>query len=799
VTTDPQNNNRPADEAPANETELTAYLLGELDGSRCEAFEAALRESPELRDELEATRQVVEMLQGELSAEPCPKLSPGQHRELAEAIENRSVKPTAHTGRRSRRLLIAMEIAAMLLLCVGGGYWLVTGQSRSNGAKEVALRYESLRFMAQQETNGADRKGPPAEPNSVARGKALNTVGTNVLGVDSGSPTDGDDPLMMMVQPRIIISEEEESAILGKRLATDSYNLSGDIDLSFSQDAFGETVDLSQMGAEKVIVPFDDNTPIAYPSLERWQWPTKNRTKFALVDLGEQKEERLAVRGEELSRLVEILLERQQAQGNEQYVGTTDNPFAVITDKDTALSTFSIDVDTASYTNMRRFLTQGQLPPRDAVRIEELINYFDYDYPQPEGDRPFSTNVELADCPWNGSHQLLRIGLMGRKIIETERPATNLVFLLDVSGSMGAQNKLPLVQRSMRLLVESLTETDRVAIVVYAGAAGLVLPSTPGSDKEKILASIDQLKSGGSTAGASGIQLAYQVAMDNFNEKGANRVILATDGDFNVGVSEDSELEKLILDQATSGVFLSVLGFGMGNIKDAKLEMLADKGNGTYAYVDSFAEAERVFKHQLTGTLYTIAKDVKIQVEFNPAKVKSHRLIGYANRIMPHQDFRDDSKDAGEIGSGHTVTALYEIVPVAGSDAKKDGEEQAKDPAPEKEIVSRYQGVTLTDKAILDELGMLKLRYKKPDGHESALIEQVIGSKSKAYGEATIDFKFASAVASFGMLLRDSEYKGDAQYAATLELASEAFGPDELGQRHEFVSLVKLAKELAEK
>jgi len=437
------------------------------------------------------------------------------------------------------------------------------------------------------------------------------------------------------------------------------------------------------------------------------------------------------------------------------------------------LSTFSIDVDTASYSNMRRFLQRGQRPPPGAVRIEELVNYFPYDYPAPEGDAPFAVNAEIASCPWAPEHRLVRFGLKGREIALEARPVSNLVFLIDVSGSMNDANKLPLVKESMRLLVQQLGENDRVAIVVYASATGLVLPSTSADDKTAILAALDQLHAGGSTNGGEGIELAYQVAIENYIEGGTNRVILCSDGDFNVGITDRSRLTNLIEDKAASGVFLSVLGFGMCS---------------NYAYIDTLLEGRKVLVEQMTGTLITIAKDVKIQVEFNPAKVAAYRLIGYENRLLAAEDFRDDTKDAGEIGAGHTVTALYEIVPV-GVEVPTRGDV---DPL-------RYQQPgDLTPQAFGDELLTLKLRYKAPDSESSEGNELSfpIRDPDAHFAEATPDFQFAAAVASFGMLLRDSAYKGNATYAAVKEWAQTGLGPDEFGYRSEFLGLVAAAERL---
>jgi len=467
----------------------------------------------------------------------------------------------------------------------------------------------------------------------------------------------------------------------------------------------------------------------------------------------------------------------------EAYDEIVDNPFLAA--KQNPLSTFSIDVDTASYSNVRRFLQLGQLPPPGAVRIEELVNYFNYDYEQPEGDVPFSVSVEVAGCPWTPEHRLVRIGLKGREVNLENRSPANLVFLLDVSGSMQSDNKLPLVKSAMKMLVDRLGPSDRVAIVVYAGASGLVLPSTGADNKTTILAALDQLEAGGSTNGGEGIRLAYAVATDNFVPGGINRVILCTDGDFNVGTTNQSELTRLIEEKAKSGVFLSVLGFGTGNLKDSTMEKLADKGNGNYAYIDTINEARKTLVEEMSGTLITIAKDVKIQVDFNPAQVAGYRLIGYENRMLRAEDFKDDTKDAGEIGAGHTVTALYEIVPpgqpVPGADV---------DP-------SKYQKPgELTDEATGDELLTVRLRYKDPDGQDSKPLEVSIVAEEKPFAAASQDFQFASAVAAFGMVLRDSKHRGDANLGSVLEIAESSLGDDPAGYRAEFLQLAMMARDL---
>lgn len=470
----------------------------------------------------------------------------------------------------------------------------------------------------------------------------------------------------------------------------------------------------------------------------------------------------------------------------EGYDKITENRFLKVTDN--PLSTFSIDVDAASYSNVRRFLNNSQLPPAGAVRIEEMVNYFKYEYPQPKNDEPFSINTEISDAPWNRDHKLVLIGLQGKKIPTQNLPASNLVFLIDVSGSMQSAEKLPLVRSSMKMLVDQLRQEDMISIVVYAGAAGLVLPPTSGAEKTKIKDAIDKLEAGGSTAGGAGIKLAYRVAGENFMKNGNNRVILCTDGDFNVGESSDDAMERLIEQERKGGVFLTVLGYGMGNYQDAKMQKLADKGNGNHAYIDGITEAKKVLVNEFGGTLFTIAKDVKLQVEFNPAKVQGYRLIGYENRMLAREDFNDDKKDAGELGSGHTVTALYEVIPVG-----------VKSSFLQKVDSLKYQAAItpLSKSTHNDEIMTVKFRYKAPDGDVSKLIEHPVKDKQILISHTSSNFRFAAAVAQFGMILRNSAYRSAASYDNVISLARNAKGSDEEGYRSEFIRLVESAQMLA--
>jgi Ca-activated chloride channel family protein len=465
----------------------------------------------------------------------------------------------------------------------------------------------------------------------------------------------------------------------------------------------------------------------------------------------------------------------------EGYDNIKENEFHKVTDH--PLSTFSIDVDAASYSNVRRLINEGTLPAPGAVRIEEMINYFSYNYPQPSNDKPFSITTELAQCPWNEDHQLVMIGLQGKKIDLDKLPPSNLVFLIDVSGSMQDENKLPLVKSSLNLLAEQLRPQDKIAIVVYAGNAGLVLPST--NDKYKIREAINALEAGGSTAGGAGIKLAYQTAQQNFVENGNNRVVLCTDGDFNVGASSDDELENLIENKRASGVYLTVLGFGTGNYQDGKMQKLADKGNGNHAYIDNINEAKKVLISEYGGTLFTIAKDVKLQVEFNPAKVKGYRLIGYENRMLDKEDFNNDKKDAGDMGSNHTITALYEIIP---ANEGNDEEIATVDPL-------RYQSQKPKKQSasFFNELMFVKIRYKKPDENRSNLMEVSVKDNSEVAGN---NMRFASAVAAFGMVLRNSALKGTSNYKLVKSLATSSIDSSSDAYKKEFLELVNKAEHL---
>ncbi|MDH6305649.1 Ca-activated chloride channel family protein [Parabacteroides sp. PF5-5] len=487
-----------------------------------------------------------------------------------------------------------------------------------------------------------------------------------------------------------------------------------------------------------------------------------------------------------VSEVLFCITEDQAYYANtEEYGKIVENRFKRATDE--PLSTFSIDVDAASYSNMRRFINQGQMPPADAIRTEELVNYFSYNYAKPKGNDPVKISAEVGACPWNEQHRLVHIGIKAKEIAGDELPASNLVFLIDVSGSMYGPTRLELVKSSLKLLVNNLREQDRVAIVVYSGSAGEVLPSTSGSDKQKIREALDNLTTGGSTAGGAGIQLAYKIAEKNFIPKGNNRIILCTDGDFNVGVSSNQGLEQLIETKRKSGVFLTVLGYGMGNYKDSKMQVLAEKGNGNHAYIDNLQEANRVLVSEFGGTIYTVAKDVKLQIEFNPAFVQAYRLIGYESRLLNKEDFNDDTKDAGEMGAGHVVTAFYEVIPVGVKSNVSGSVDDLKYQQPSKPVQPFLTGSK--------ELLTVKLRYKQPDGDVSKKMELPLIDNKK--NDVSSDFRFASSVAMFGQLLRNSDYKGEASYDKVIALAKTALADDSQGYRHEFVRLAETTKSLS--
>jgi len=770
---------------------ITAYVLGELSESERTEFEAALRDAPELAAAVAATNETAALLRRELAIE-CETARPLPAAGLAQAVLGavesagpvvaspaiQVARPLRTTGLLRRRYLLP-AVTAVAAAGVAAALWLPSVQTVTERSKSMARKSgEEVNFKRRSILNSPvamptatspskDRADAPATPPAAQSSQVLGRALQEPPAPKSAAPAPpylvreaiplGEAPAVGYPERQYWHATARRNVAAQIKGATPASSYSSDLGLGFGTVAEGERGVSNQPARESYYVGALKLSPDAdgVDKLERFR-ASPPRPDVAPLD---------------------------HEHNTEAYARINDNPFHAVADQ--PLSTFSVDVDTASYSNMRRFLTSGMLPPPDAVRIEELVNYFDYHYEGPTGEHPFATHMEVTACPWNAEHRLVRIGLQGREMPAAERPAANLVFLLDVSGSMDAPNKMPLMKQSLRMLVERLTERDRVAIVVYAGASGLVLPSTTANNQDTILSAIEQLQPGGSTNGASGIQLAYETAVQHLDKEGINRVILCTDGDFNVGVTNEGELTRLIEEKAKTGVFLSVMGFGMGNFKDSMLEKLADCGNGNYGYIDTQNEARKLFGEQLEGTLATIAKDVKIQVEFNPTHVGGYRLLGYENRKLAAEDFNNDQKDAGEIGAGHTVTALYEIVPVGkpiqpGVDPLKY---QPTRPAP--------------DAAASDELLTLKLRYKLPQADTSKLIEQPLKDDGRGFAQASKDTQFAAAVALFGMLLRHSEHVGAGNYGAVLEIAESASGDDVTGYRREFVELVKKARQYA--
>jgi Ca-activated chloride channel family protein len=814
----------------ANDPRLTAYVLGELDAAERAETDRLLEQDVEARLEVDEIRAAAKQLTSALQAEPASAMSDQQRERIEQSAAAAKFAPSPFVF---WRVWAGVGLAAAACLAV---VLAVPGIRADRAERESAIamwRGDKDRSMLGLPAGGqgpvddkqaASRELQPSFENApaISLGQAL--VREKVGALESASVPFVESPDVAMRRAGIA----PESATLADSLAAHDAASDG-VDealvLRVEVEAQGESAGRpATAGYPAVAAPI---APVAQPSgsgttlhfgiggggggrgraagtelAERgstitWQQPGDDGALGHIVIVPNDPAQEQAYRF-----LIEEARRQQEALGlpnTENYAAIVDNPFLAA--RENPLSTFSIDVDTASYANVRRFLTQNMLPPPDAVRIEELLNYFRYDYtpPAPGHPDPFAAHIEVGPCPWQPAHRLVRVGLKGREVAMDQRPATNLVFLIDVSGSMQPENKLPLLKESMKLLVDQLHGDDRLAIVTYAGNSGLALPSTYVSEKATILSAIDQCQAGGSTNGAAGIQLAYDIAQQHFIKGGINRVVLATDGDFNVGVSDEGGLLRLIEEKRTSGVSLSVLGFGEGNLQDAKMELLADKGNGNYAYIDSLREGRKVLVEEASGTLITIAKDVKIQVEFNPAEVSAYRLIGYENRVLAAQDFNDDRKDAGEIGTGHEVTALYEIVPIGKpmpsvAPPVDPLKYQPSPAAPQESPAPPMPGA-----AFSGELLTLKLRYKQPDGDESKLIQFPVKDDADEAAPArpgSTDFQFASAVAAFGMILRDSPYRGAATFALALDLAQGGKGADAEGYRAEFITLIEQARSL---
>ena len=743
---------------------LTAYALGELDETERAEIEQYLEQNEEARAEVELTRAFAQQLTEEFKREDTPALTDLQRHRIQKATAPR------HTWRR------VMAYAAGLLVVLG-----VSGLYVEHSMRTFSLG--DIIAVADNAKPGSPPPPPASAPQELSDSEGMTemapasaAVSEPVASEEAVSADVLTNAPIAQYQQRTTLKIREDSAVSAKKQAVrdEDKTLQRQTRLSAANERASR---LSEHDRSSGL----QNVSVGGNIQLRGQWHQGKSEPS--VKIGDQ-------RLEQGSSCIPITpmppIHSHPTPNTESYATINENPFAMVTSE--PLSTFSIDVDTASYANVRRFLNQGQLPPADAVRIEELINYFKYDYPQPDGEVPFSVNVEVNACPWAPDHMLARIGLRGKVPVMDERPPCNLIFLLDVSGSMSARNKLPLLKRSMAMLANSLAPNDRIGIVVYDNVPRVVLEPTPSSNLGTITCAINSLEANGGTNGADGLRLAYEVARRSFIEGGINRILVGTDGDFNVGTTDHDELIQMIQQQAKSGVFLSVLGFGMGNLKDANLEGLADKGNGNYAYIDTFNEARRVLLEQAASTLITIAKDVKIQVEFNPAKVGAYRLIGYENRALAAQDFNDDRKDAGEIGAGHTVTALYELVP-AGQPLPTPNVDPLKyQPNPAQEETAA------PPTSSSDELMTVKLRYKQPDGNTSSKIEVPVMASSE--GAPSPDYTFAAGVAAFGMILRDSQHKGTATLDMVSDLAQRGKGADRDGSRTEFLGMVSTAQAL---
>ena len=802
---------------------LTAYALGELDGPERATVEAALAANPALRSVVDNIRATADQLELALAAEPAPAHS---------AV----VVPT-----RPRARVVRFPVAYYIIGGLAAASFAVMvlreePRVHSSATPEGSLVHVDLEKTAAPDTENETKVSEPALARADAPEVKLelprepapqekmvfNTPTIEVVPltlpveptprVEPPVTVGGADPATWANNRPAFPAASPVPAITAPLLARYDRNHNGRLDpdeiaTMQADNARAARTQVASNAGDQVVTlnPFevDASKDIGYYA-QNTLAGSRLRT-----NIGDLASSITVVTKQQLQDtgtlnindvfMYEANSERftpASAVTTEAYAPRQDNGFIAVANE--PLSTFSIDVDTAGYSNVRRFLRSGQRPPRDAVRIEEMVNYFPYRYAPPADNTPFAASLEVAAAPWEPAHRLVRIGLKGREVSRTARPAANLVFLLDVSGSMNEPNKLPLVKESLRLLVGQLRPDDRVGIVVYAGATGLALPSTPVARSSEILAALDELRPGGATNGAMGIQLAYDIAKANFVPDGVNRVILCTDGDFNVGVTTQGDLLRLIEEKAKSKVFLTVLGFGMGNLKDSTLELLADKGNGNYGYIDSRREAEKLLGEQVGGTLVTIAKDVKVQVEFNPAQVKAYRLIGYENRLLKKEDFNNDKIDAGEIGAGHTVTALYELIP-AGAEEKipeisVDALKYQKtaDTAPTKKAAAANP-LSATRSPQSSELLTVKIRYKEPAADESKRLEFPLVDRGASFAAASDDFRFAAAVASFGLALREETVKGSL-LADSIRWAQSGLSDDPGGYRAEFVDLVRRAE-----
>lgn len=752
---------------------VTSYILGELPQDEAEVFEKRMQEDPELAEVVAEARSVTEQLQVMYSNEENPTLETARRENITR--NNPITSVTLERKTTWRVPLVLLATAAAFLLLVGGPLMMQREEGRI--ATDSIVPRQSARAPMQESVDA------PQPPMAASTSSGITPDSPySVQGFPNRSAADA----------RFIEESEKSPGTLNE----------SDMDFDMAESA-GDSSDIYKglaMGSgnpadKKIANELQRKSALQKVPLESAKTAGSQQAEITFdkattdVPAPSSSRSRAEMPVQEENSLVPTPPETKDGSADrDRFNNITENQYKRVTES--PLSTFSIDVDTASYSKVREYLLrQRRLPPVDAVRIEELVNYFDYEYlpPQDDAEIPFAATAEIISCPWNNRHRLARIALKGKEMQTQERPLSNLVFLLDSSGSMNARNKLPLVKQGMNMLLSQLGENDRVAVVVYAGSAGLVLDSTPATNTREIENALTNLAAGGSTNGGQGIKLAYQIARDNFIVGGVNRVILCTDGDFNVGTTGTGSLVRMVEKEAAGNIFLSVLGFGMGNHNDNMLEQISGRGNGNYAFIDTEKEAQKVLVNQVNGTLVTIAKDVKLQIEFNPRMVDSYRLIGYENRVLAKEDFNDDKKDAGEIGAGHAVTALYELIPAG----IKNGI------VPPRVNKLKYQSPNeLTDAANRDESFTLKLRYKEPEGNTSKLHEFPVVDNETKFQDADHDARFAAAVANFGMLLRGSAYSGDWNFQDVIDVAKDAKGEDMSGLRAEFVEMVEAASKM---
>lgn len=798
--------------------QITAWALDELSPQEREQIETALRENPQIKAKAEETKSFCDLLTTELRDESLEFTSEQRSRlQTMPPASNIIVLSSASKPVRWTFASRFGSLAAAAACVAAGGYWMYPWfQPQKDQIVAAAVEEEKLFKVS----------NPPFDQNAVrafSMGQPVAqdqpSYGDQPLSGSLGAPMPGlasaPLPTAKPANSNVTLSGANTYAggltVNGGTLELRAGNVVASrerkLDLNGGTLAAGkELAEAMPLKSLPLPMPTAAPAPAEEPvGLRRGDMAFKSSgglpitttaSGVAVTSVGSTRQ---TVAYEPPQIAADLMLLREQVSTNESYTRIIENELKDVLRE--PLSTFSIDVDTASYANVRRFLNQNMIPPADAVRIEELINYFPGDEEGPAADakEPFAARVELAACPWQPHHRLARIAIQGKQVQKGSK-ASNLVFLVDVSGSMNDPQKLPLVKQSLRMLAEQMGEGDRVSMVTYASGTQVVLPPTNGENRPQIIAAVDQLQANGSTNGAGGLKLAYEQAVAGFIQEGINRVILCTDGDFNVGISDPAELEKFIAEKARSGVFLSVLGFGSGNLKDRTMETLADKGNGNYAYIDGLAEARKVLVEQMAGTLVTIAKDVKVQIEFNPAQVRAYRLIGYENRLLAKEDFNDDTKDAGEIGSGHRVVALYELVPAnlppgVGPDRLVDTlkYQTLASPTPKELNEVNPAAATALDAAASKEPMTVKLRYKQPEGETSSKIELPVLDEGKTLEAASGEFQFSASVAAFGLLLRDSSYKGTLTWEAVRKLALAGKGPDKLGYRGEFLQLIDKA------